>query len=157
MTHYTYEIKLQSKQWTAREELAQKSKNHFSSGKVMMTVFWDRHGVILSSVKPNEELIITGDLNAEWGKIIFNSNGERLLEICELHDLKITNGYFKHKYIHMFICIHPKRNLKSIIDYARKKKYRIKDVRGTTRSDWQKLNSRGRIEAHNTSKQLAQC
>lgn len=46
--HYTPETKLQSKQWTAKGEPApKKAKTVFSAGKVMATVFWDSHGVIL--------------------------------------------------------------------------------------------------------------
>ena len=46
--HYTPETKIQSKQWTAKGEPApKKAKTVFSAGKVMATVFWDSHGVIL--------------------------------------------------------------------------------------------------------------
>ena len=46
--HYTPETKIQSKQWTAKGESApKKAKTVFSAGKVMATVFWDSHGVIL--------------------------------------------------------------------------------------------------------------
>lgn len=46
--HYTPETKIQSKQWTAKGEPApKKAKSVFSAGKVMATVFWDSHGVIL--------------------------------------------------------------------------------------------------------------
>ena len=46
--HYTPETKIQSKKWTAEGEPApKKAKTVFSAGKVMATVFWDSHGVIL--------------------------------------------------------------------------------------------------------------
>ncbi|GFU41928.1 histone-lysine N-methyltransferase SETMAR [Trichonephila clavipes] len=46
--HYTPETKIQCKQWTAKGEPApKKAKTVYSAGKVMETVFWDRHGVIL--------------------------------------------------------------------------------------------------------------
>ena len=46
--HYTPETKIQSKQWNAKGEPApKKDKTVFSAGKVMATVFWDSHGVIL--------------------------------------------------------------------------------------------------------------
>lgn len=46
--HYTPETKIQSKQWTAKGEPApKKAKTVISAGKVMATVFWDSHGVIL--------------------------------------------------------------------------------------------------------------
>ena len=46
--HYTLETKIQSKQWTAKgEPVPKESKTVFSVGKVMATVFWNSHGVIL--------------------------------------------------------------------------------------------------------------
>ncbi|GFU25763.1 histone-lysine N-methyltransferase SETMAR [Trichonephila clavipes] len=46
--HYPPETKIQSKQWTAKGESApKKAKTIFSARKVMATVFWDTHGVIL--------------------------------------------------------------------------------------------------------------
>ncbi|GFY25144.1 histone-lysine N-methyltransferase SETMAR [Trichonephila clavipes] len=46
--HYTPETKIQSKQWTAKGKPApKKAKTVLSAGKVMVTVFWDSHGVIL--------------------------------------------------------------------------------------------------------------
>lgn len=47
-TKQTTKTKLQPKQWTAKKEPApKKAKTVFSTGKVMVTVFWDSHGVIL--------------------------------------------------------------------------------------------------------------
>ena len=46
--HYTPESKIQSKQWNANGEPApKKAKTVFSAEKVMATVFWDNHTVIL--------------------------------------------------------------------------------------------------------------
>ncbi|XP_030761217.1 protein GVQW3-like [Sitophilus oryzae] len=46
--HYTPETKIQSKQCTAKGEPApKKAKTVISAGKVIATVFWDSHGVIL--------------------------------------------------------------------------------------------------------------
>jgi histone-lysine N-methyltransferase SETMAR len=46
--HYTPETKQQSKQWTARGETAlKKTKTVSLTGKVMTTVFWDSHGILL--------------------------------------------------------------------------------------------------------------
>src|SRR5436190_23921294 len=56
--HYTPEIKIQSKQWTAKGEPApKKAKTVFSAGKVMATVFWDSHGVILIDYLQKEKTI----------------------------------------------------------------------------------------------------
>lgn len=46
--HYTPETKEQSKQWRFSTESApKKAKTVLSAGKVMATVFWDAHGIIL--------------------------------------------------------------------------------------------------------------
>lgn len=46
--HYTPESKEQSKQWTSPSERApKKAKTVISAGKVMATIFWDAHGIIL--------------------------------------------------------------------------------------------------------------
>src|SRR5436190_23298789 len=46
--HFTPETKEQSKQWTAKGEPAPKTaKTVLSAGKVMATVFWDSHEIIL--------------------------------------------------------------------------------------------------------------
>lgn len=46
--HYTPETKNQSKQWTEKGEMApKKAKTVLSVRKVMATVFWDCHGIIL--------------------------------------------------------------------------------------------------------------
>src|SRR5436190_5083057 len=46
--HFTPETKEQSKQWTAKgEPTPKKAKTVLSAGKVMATVFWDSHGIVL--------------------------------------------------------------------------------------------------------------
>ena len=46
--HYTPGTKIQSEQWTVKGNPAsKKAKTLFSAGKVMATVFWDSHGVVL--------------------------------------------------------------------------------------------------------------
>ncbi|XP_035722714.1 uncharacterized protein LOC118441852 [Vespa mandarinia] len=46
--HYNREIEILSKQWTAKGDSALKeAKTVFSAEKMMATVFWDIHGVIL--------------------------------------------------------------------------------------------------------------
>jgi len=77
----------------------------------------------------SRELILLGDFNArtgrkdnnkvvgKYGEEIVNSNGERLISICEQNDLKILNGHFPHKEIHKFTWKNDTRQQKSIIDY----------------------------------------
>ncbi|XP_030747932.1 craniofacial development protein 2-like [Sitophilus oryzae] len=91
-----------------------------------------------------KELIIAGDLNGRegrkendsaigrFGEEITNDNGERVIEICQLNDLKVTNGFFRHKDIHRYTWTQETRELKSIIDYIiirRRSTIKIRDVR----------------------------
>ncbi|XP_060528331.1 craniofacial development protein 2-like [Cylas formicarius] len=83
----------------------------------------------IEKVKTKQEILIAGDFNGRtgnkahnktvghFGEDTINDNGERLIEICELNDLKITNGFYKHKDIHKYTWIQETRNLRSIIDY----------------------------------------
>ena len=52
-----------------------------------------------------------------YGETRINDNEERLIDLCESHNLRITNGYFKHKMIHKYTWEQHTQNLKSIIDY----------------------------------------
>ena len=36
----------------------------------------------------------------KYAKSRINENGEKLIELCNLHNLRITNTFFKHKPIH---------------------------------------------------------
>ncbi|XP_050506239.1 craniofacial development protein 2-like [Diabrotica virgifera virgifera] len=83
----------------------------------------------ITKIGNRRELIVMGDLNSRvgrkvdnkvvgpYGEINQNDNGERLIEICENHQLKITNGFFKHRDVHKYTWTQTTRNLKSIIDY----------------------------------------
>jgi len=67
-----------------------------------------------------------------YGETRINDNGERLIVLCESYNLRITNGYFKHKMIHKYTWEQHTRNFKSIIDYIivkQKSKFQIHDVR----------------------------
>lgn len=90
------------------------------------------------------EIILIGDMNARTGKRIkhhivgsngedtLNNNGQRLIDICEQHELRITNGYFKHKAIHTYTWREVARNRKSIIDYLivkQQTKMKVLDVK----------------------------
>lgn len=46
-----------------------------------------------------------------------NNNGEMLIELCELNNLKITNGFYRHKDTHKNIREQETRNLRTIVDY----------------------------------------
>lgn len=87
---------------------------------------------------------LTGDLTERVGrkgddniighfrKEVVNENGERLIKLCELNDLKITNRFFGHKNINRYNRIQVTRNLHSNIDYIivrENSTTKIKDVR----------------------------
>ncbi|XP_072402128.1 uncharacterized protein [Diabrotica undecimpunctata] len=94
--------------------------------------------------KPKQEIIIVGDLNGRVGRKdndrtvgplgedTINDNGERLVELCEVNDLKIMNGFYKHKNIHKYTWTQETRKLRSIIDYIimnHKSSIKVKDTR----------------------------
>jgi len=61
-----------------------------------------------------------------------NDNGERLIQVCQNHLLKITNGFYRHKDIHTFTWVQHMKNLKSVIDHVIVKqntRLQINDVR----------------------------
>ena len=78
--------------------------------------FYDKLSSVIQTFKSREALIIGGDFNAKtkakpntypsnivgkYAKSDININGEKLIEFCMLHKLKITNTFFKHKAIHL--------------------------------------------------------
>ena len=52
-----------------------------------------------------------------YGEEAINDNGDRLIDICEQHSLKILNGYFQHKRIHQYTWHQDTQELRSVIDY----------------------------------------
>lgn len=89
-------------------------------------------------------MFLIGDLNGRigckvnvpvvgsYGEATVNNNGERLIEMCEKHSLKIVNGWFKRKNIHPYVWVEPTRKLISIIDYVilgQRSRLRILDVK----------------------------
>ena len=78
--------------------------------------FYENLSSVIKKTKCKETLIIGGDFNSKTklseipprlSKVIgshakshINKNGEMLLEFAEMHDLKITNTFFKHKPAH---------------------------------------------------------
>lgn len=91
--------------------------------------FYDKLRDVLINVNHNKEVCILGDFNARigrkennaivgrYGEERVNSNGERLMDLCQILDLRIMNGFFQHKEIHKFTWVQPKKKLQSIIDY----------------------------------------
>ncbi|XP_044762230.1 craniofacial development protein 2-like [Coccinella septempunctata] len=106
--------------------------------------FFEKLNDEITKIGNNREIIIMGDLNGKtgrkrdnkvvgpYGETSRNDNGERLIELCESHGLKITNGFYKHKEIHTYTWVQTTRNLRSIIDYVIVKQstaLQINDVR----------------------------
>lgn len=92
--------------------------------------FFDKINEEMIKIGKTRELIVFGDLNSRigrktndviigpYGEINLNDNGERLIEVCQSHQLKIANGFYKHKDIHIYTWIQHMKNLKSVIDYV---------------------------------------
>lgn len=98
----------------------------------------------VEKVNQSQELILAGDLNGRtgrkdndktigrFGEAVTNGSGERIIELCEMNSLKITNGFYRHKDIHKYTWVQETRNLRAIIDYIIvkiKTTIKIKDVR----------------------------
>ncbi|XP_044745289.1 uncharacterized protein LOC123307136 [Coccinella septempunctata] len=106
--------------------------------------FFERMNDEISKIGKSREVILLGDLNSRvgqrvqskvvgpYGETTLNDNGERLIDICDSHQLKIQNGFFKHKDIHTYTWVQHTRNLRSIIDYIitlQNTRVQVKDVR----------------------------
>ena len=76
--------------------------------------FYEKLNETLINIGTIREIILLGDFNGHTGTKVnnqvvgpygerrINDNGERLIDLCESHNLRITNGYFKHKMIHKY-------------------------------------------------------
>ncbi|XP_072395381.1 uncharacterized protein [Diabrotica undecimpunctata] len=106
--------------------------------------FYDLLNETLIKVGNQREIILLGDFNSRvgkrekdpvigrYGEEAENDNGRRLIELCQQHQLRIWNGYFKHRDIHKYTWHQDTRNIKSIIDYVITKqntKLNIQDTR----------------------------
>lgn len=89
------------------------------------------------------KIFVMGDLNSRTGSKLndavvrrykentINDNSEKVIELCEQHALKITNGWYEHKNIHKYMWTQPTHNLRSIVDYIivrQQSKLKILDV-----------------------------
>ena len=106
--------------------------------------FFEQLHQVISTIGSSREIILLGDLNSRVGKQeqskvvgkhgenILNENGKKLIEVCEQNELRILNGFYPHKEIHMYTWTQNFRQLKSIIDYViikQKTKMKVQDVR----------------------------
>ena len=76
-----------------------------------------REIILLGDFKGHTGTKVNNQVVGPYGETRINDNGERLIDLCESPNLRITNGYFKHKTIHKYMWEQHTRNLKSIIDY----------------------------------------
>jgi len=58
-----------------------------------------------------------------YAKSDINDNGEKLIELCSLHNLRITNTFFKHKPIHQTTWTSPTQ-YKNVVDDSKTKQPR---------------------------------
>ena len=94
------------------------------------------------SVAYHHKLILMGDFNAgvgrdseAWEKILGkhglgneNSNGTRLLSLCAVHQLSITNTLFQQKNRHKTSWRHPRSGHWHLIDYIIVRQRDVSDV-----------------------------
>jgi len=85
----------------------------------------------LSKISPHDIVILLGDMNATvsdnhdlWRQVIgpvipdpLNDNGLRLLQLCSMHNLVITNTLFARKDIHKYTWYSNDGRTKKMIDY----------------------------------------
>lgn len=95
--------------------------------------FYEKLSAVIEQMR-NKEICLLGDLNGRtgnaidspvlgrYGEAVRNENGERLIDLCESHSLKIMNGFFPHKDIHKFTYVQPTQHIRTIIDYYIQKK-----------------------------------
>ncbi|XP_050516391.1 uncharacterized protein LOC126891253 [Diabrotica virgifera virgifera] len=98
------------------------------SGHIATDAFYGQLQDLLDTTIAGNKTIILGDLNAGVGNIpvagatqrfneeTFNDNGERLLELCLLNNLRSNNTYFDHPIQHK-ITWSDTRGRNSMIDY----------------------------------------
>ena len=87
--------------------------------------------IAVENLKPKQEIMILGDLNArvgnnaetsfgvigKEGEATTSPNGERLIDFCIKNNMKIANTFFPHKDIHKYTRVNEDRSERSIIDY----------------------------------------
>ena len=104
--------------------------------------FYDELDSIIQKIPCKEQLLLLGDFNARvgadhesWPTCLgrfgigkMNQNGQRLLELCTLHNLCIANTYFQTKHHHKVSWRHPRSKLWHQLDLIITRRTNIKDV-----------------------------
>ncbi|KAF2898272.1 hypothetical protein ILUMI_07903 [Ignelater luminosus] len=100
-------------------------------------IFYQDFALVLSRIKPQQDIIIAGDLNARvksredddvvgrFAENIEDDSGEQFIELFKQYKLKLTNTDFAHKDIHSYTWERPLLGQKSTIEYVFTKKHQI--------------------------------
>ncbi|KAG7305186.1 hypothetical protein JYU34_009222 [Plutella xylostella] len=97
---------------------------------------------VLEKVQASDKLLLLGDFNArigrntnDWPECIgshglgnMNENGQRLLELCALNSLCVTNTYFKNKLMHKVSWKHPRSGHWHQIDFIITRRKDLRDI-----------------------------
>jgi hypothetical protein len=59
--------------------------------------------ILLGYFNGHTDTKVNNQVVGPYGETRINDSGERLIDLCEIHNLRITNGYFKHKMIHKYM------------------------------------------------------
>ena len=109
--------------------------------------FYDQLQSVIQKIPTTESLLLLGDFNARvgvdhasWPRCLgrfgignMNENGQRLLELCTLHDLCITNTFFQTKPQHKVSWRHPRSKRWHQLDLILTRRCQLRSVL-TTRS-----------------------
>ena len=104
--------------------------------------FYEELSALIQTIPKEEKLILMGDFNARvgsdstaWPNCIgkfgignMNENGQRLLELCTLFNMCITNTYFQINPKHRVSWRHPRSKLWHQLDLVITKKFQLHDV-----------------------------
>ena len=107
--------------------------------------FYSDLNAVLSSVLPDDKLLVLGDFNARvgqdyaaWDGVLgrhgvgsMNSNGLLLLETCAQHNLAIANTHFRLPAKYKTTWMHPRSHHWHLIDYLLVRQKDLSDVRIT--------------------------
>lgn len=92
--------------------------------------FYSKLDEIISDCGDKRDILLLGDFNARVGKAsgskvigqfgedVCNSNGKRLVFLCEQHNMIIRNGFFQHRDEHKYTWTDQQRGRRSVIDYV---------------------------------------
>ena len=112
--------------------------------------FYEQLNQTITEIGNKEQIILLGDFNArvgadhrswcnclgKYGIGKMNDNGQRLLELCTMHNFKITNTMFNTKLHHRTSWRHPRSKLWHQLDLVITNKETTKCVKLTRHLPW---------------------